>query len=62
VLRDPRRGIYKRLVLKGNRITGVVLFGDVADGAWYFELIHSKTDVTTFRSRLLFGKSYCQAA
>jgi nitrite reductase (NADH) large subunit len=62
VLRDPRRGIYKRLVLKGNRITGVVLFGDVADGAWYFELIQSKTDVTTYRSKLLFGKSYCQAA
>ena len=62
VLRDPRRGIYKRLVLKGNRITGVVLFGDVADGTWYFELIQSKTDVTTFRSKLLFGKSYCLAA
>ncbi len=62
VLRDPRRGIYKRLVLKDNRITGVVLFGDVSDGAWYFELIQTKTDVTAFRSKLLFGRSYCEAA
>jgi NAD(P)H-dependent nitrite reductase small subunit len=62
VLRDPRRGIYKRLVLKDNRITGVVLFGDVSDGAWYFELIQNKTDVTAFRSKLLFGRSYCEAA
>ncbi|MGH8454944.1 MAG: nitrite reductase small subunit NirD [Nevskiales bacterium] len=62
VLRDPRRGIYKRLVLKDNRITGVVLFGDISDGAWYLELIQNKTDVTAFRSKLLFGRSYCEAA
>lgn len=62
VLRDPRRGVYKRLVLKDNRITGVVLFGDVSDGTWYFDLIQHKTDVTAFRSKLLFGRSYCEAA
>lgn len=62
VLRDPRRGVYKRLVLKNNRVTGVVLYGDVKDGNWYFELIQNKTDITAFRSKLLFGKAYCEAA
>jgi NAD(P)H-dependent nitrite reductase small subunit len=62
VLRDPRRGVYKRLVLQGNRVTGVVLYGDVKDGSWYFELIQNKTDVTAIRSKLLFGKTFCEAA
>ena len=62
VLRDPRRGIYKRLVLKDNQIIGAVLYGDVKDGGWYFELIQSGTDITPIRDRLLFGKHYCQPA
>jgi NAD(P)H-nitrite reductase len=61
VLRDPRCGVYKRLVLKDNRVIGAVLYGDVQDGGWYFELIRNATDITPFRNRLLFGKSYCQA-
>jgi nitrite reductase (NADH) large subunit len=61
VLRDPRRGIYKRLVLKHNRIVGAVLYGDVKDGPWYFDLIQNKADVTALRSRLLFGKAYCDS-
>lgn len=60
VLRDPRRGIYKRLVLRGNQIIGAVLYGDAKDGGWYFELIQNGTDIAPFRDRLLFGKHYCQ--
>jgi nitrite reductase (NADH) large subunit len=61
VLRDPRRGVYKRLVLEAGRVVGAVLYGDVKDGAWYFELIQSRTDITAMRSRLLFGKTICEA-
>jgi nitrite reductase (NADH) large subunit len=60
VLRDPRRGIYKRLVLKDNRIVGVVLYGDVQDGNWYFELMQEQRDITAMRSKLLFGRRYCE--
>lgn len=62
VFRDPRRGIYKRLVLKDNQIIGAVLYGDVKDGGWYFELIQSGADITPIRDRLLFGKHYCERA
>ncbi|HET7333093.1 NAD(P)/FAD-dependent oxidoreductase [Dyella sp.] len=62
VLRDPRRGIYKRLVLKDNQIIGAVLYGDVKDGGWYFDLIQSGADITPIRDRLLFGRQYCQPA
>lgn len=62
VLRDARRGIYKRLVLAGNRIAGAVLYGDVQDGPWYFNLIQNRTDISAMRSRLLFGEALCSAA
>ena len=61
VLRDRRAGVYKRLVLEGNRITGAVLYGDVADGPWYFDLIQRGADVSALRDRLLFGPALCEA-
>jgi nitrite reductase (NADH) large subunit len=62
VFRDPRRGVYKRLVLKGPRLVGAVLYGDVKDGAWYFDLMQKRASVLSVRSRLLFGQAYCQPA
>ena len=62
VLRDPRRGIYKRLVLRDNQIVGAVLYGDVKDGPWYFDLIQNKTDVSSLRNQLLFGQALCAQA
>jgi len=62
VLRDRHAGVYKRLVLTGNRVTGAVLYGDVADGPWYFDLIQSGADISAIRDRLLFGPALCEAA
>ncbi|UMR31363.1 FAD-dependent oxidoreductase [Massilia sp. MB5] len=62
VLRDARRGVYKRLVLRGNRIAGAVLYGDVQDGPWYFDLIQKRTDISSMRSHLLFGQALCAQA
>lgn len=62
VLRDRRGGVYKRLVVAGNRLTGAVLYGDVADGPWYFELIQKRTDISAMRDQLLFGQALCMAA
>ncbi len=58
VVRDARRGIYKRLILKDNRVQGAVLYGDAADGHWYNELISEQTDISKLRSRLLFGRDF----
>jgi nitrite reductase (NADH) large subunit len=55
VLRDARRGVYKRLVLDGPRLTGAVLYGDVQDGPWYFDLIQRGADISAIRHHLLFG-------
>jgi nitrite reductase (NADH) large subunit len=55
VLRDPKRGVYKRLVLENNRIRGAVLYGDTRYGSWYFDLINEGRDVGALRDQLLFG-------
>jgi nitrite reductase (NADH) large subunit len=62
VLRDRRGGVYKRLVVSGRRLLGVVLYGDVADGPWYFELIQNRSDISSIRNHLLFGQAQSLAA
>ena len=62
VLRDPRRGIYKRLVVQGSRLVGAVLYGEVHDGPWYFDLIQQRRDISALRSHLLFGQALCGQA
>ncbi|MCM5553807.1 nitrite reductase large subunit NirB [Pleomorphomonas sp. NRK KF1] len=58
VLRDASAGVYKRLVLKDNRIVGTVLYGDTADGSWFFDLMKKGSDVSTMRDTLIFGQSF----
>ena len=58
VMRDAARGVYKRLVLKENRIVGAVLYGDTADGNWYFDLLKKQEDVSELREGLIFGQAF----
>lgn len=55
IFRDRSRGIYKKLCLHQDRLIGVVLYGDSRDGAWYFELIRSRRDISAWRQQLIFG-------
>ncbi|MGB2682375.1 MAG: nitrite reductase large subunit NirB [Candidatus Competibacter sp.] len=58
VLRDPARGVYKKLVVKENRVQGAVLYGDTVDGSWYFQLLREGTDIGAFRETVLFGHAH----
>ena len=58
VLRDAARGVYKRLVLKDNRIIGIVLYGDTVDGAWFFQKLKEGADVSELRETLIFGPAF----
>jgi nitrite reductase (NADH) large subunit len=58
IYRDPSAGIYKKLVIKQNRIDGAVLYGDTIDGAWYFQLMREGTDISNIRENLLFGQAH----
>ncbi len=61
MLRDPRRGIYKKLVLRDDLLVGAVLYGEVQDGGWYFDLMQSRQSIAALRSKLIFGRSFAEA-
>lgn len=58
VLRDASRGVYKRVIVKDDRIVGAVLYGDTADGSWYFDLLKKQEDVSDLRDLLIFGQAF----
>jgi nitrite reductase (NADH) large subunit len=51
---DPALGIYKKLLLKGNRLHGVILVGDASDDHRYTGWMRNNTDLTPHRRHLLF--------
>ncbi len=61
VFRDLRRGVYKKLVVRDGRIAGAVLYGDVADGSWYYELMIEGADVSELRDVLIFGRAFAES-
>lgn len=63
VFRDPARRIYKRLVLKQNRLIGAVLYGETSDGAWFFDKIRKAEEILPeARATLIFGQSFAGGA
>ncbi|SUB02301.1 Nitric oxide reductase FlRd-NAD(+) reductase [Pannonibacter phragmitetus] len=58
VLRDASAGVYKRLILKDNRIIGSVLFGETGDAAWFADLKKKGTDISDLRETLIFGQAF----
>ena len=58
VLRDDDGGVYKRLVMEGDRIVGAVLYGETTDGPWFFDLLKQGVPTADMRSMLIFGEAY----
>ncbi|NOU01199.1 MAG: NAD(P)/FAD-dependent oxidoreductase [Gallionella sp.] len=58
LLQDAARGVYKKLVLRDNKIRGAVMYGDTVDGPWYFQMLRDGTDVSEMREHILFGQSH----
>jgi nitrite reductase (NADH) large subunit len=56
---DPIGGVYKKLVIKDNKLVGGVMYGDTVDGAWYFSLLRDGKDVSELRDHLMFGQDHC---
>ncbi len=55
VLSDPLGGVYKKLVLKDDKLVGACLYGDTVDGSYYFNLIREGLCVADQRDTLMFG-------
>ncbi|MBE2241985.1 MAG: NAD(P)/FAD-dependent oxidoreductase [Burkholderiaceae bacterium] len=60
VMSDPYAqggGVYKKLVLKDDKLVGACLYGDTVDGSWYFKLLREGRKVADIRDKLMFGES-----
>ena len=57
VMSDPFGGVYKKLVLKDDKLVGACLYGDTVDGSWYFKLLRDGRSVADIRDKLMFGES-----
>jgi len=57
VMSDPAGGVYKKLVIKGDKLVGACLYGDTVDGSWYFKLLRDGRTVNDIRDKLMFGES-----
>ena len=58
VLHDAVGGVYKKIVLKDDRIVGSVMVGDTGDGGWYFQMLREKKNVSEIRDHLMFGQAH----
>jgi nitrite reductase [NAD(P)H] large subunit len=57
ILHDAGGGIYKKLILRNDRVVGAVLYGAVADGPWYVQLMREASDIAPLRDQLAFGRA-----
>ena len=51
---DPTLGVYKKLVVRGSKLAGVILVGDTSDSHRYMNWLRSDADLASQRRHLLF--------
>ena len=56
-LSDPIGGVYKKLVVKDDILVGACLYGDTADGGWYFRQVRERANISEIRDHLMFGEN-----
>ena len=57
-LADPFAGVYKKLVIKDDKLVGACLYGDTVDGSWYFQLLREGRNIKEIRDHLMFGENH----
>ena len=57
IMSDPIGGVYKKLVIKDDKLIGACLYGDSVDGSYYFKLLRDGRSVADIRDKLMFGES-----
>ena len=53
VMTWERAGVYKKLVLQGERLCGMIFVGDIAKAGFYAAIIRHRVDVSAFKDKLL---------
>ena len=58
VYQDLSKNIYRKIVLKNNKIQGAVMFGDVTGSHWIFDNLVAQNDMSAYRDTLVFGEGF----
>ena len=56
-LSDPLGGVYRKLVVRDDKLVGACIYGDTADGTWYFKLLREQKSIADIRDTLIFGET-----
>ncbi len=62
VYKDESSSVYKKILVRNDRVTGAILLGDVNDGPRILRLVKEGIDISSMRSRILFGDQSSGAA
>jgi len=55
VYREPAKGIYKKLIVRGGQIAGAILLGDIEAASTLMQMFFTGTKAPARRADLLFG-------
>lgn len=58
VIYDKKASIYRKILLDDGFIKGIVLFGDVSSGPFYFDLMQSGIQVNSMLPELVLGQTF----
>lgn len=61
-LRDPHNGVYRKIVMREDRLIGCILVGDTSDGLWYLDLMRRGVNIGAARRSLIHGRSFAENA
>ncbi|SDZ09000.1 nitrite reductase (NADH) large subunit [Evansella caseinilytica] len=57
VVQDAVAGVYKKILVEDNKITGIVLYGDASDGNRLFSMLKKGTDISEFTTAAVLQKA-----
>jgi len=61
IINDPASNVYRKLIIQNEQLIGIVLFGDVRSGPWYFERMIERSSIQQLMPDLIFGEEFLAA-
>lgn len=55
---DLQQKVYRKIILKDNKIIGSVMFGNTSGAKWIFDSYLAGKDMSEYRDTLVFGEGY----
>lgn len=59
---DPSNALYRRVILRDDKVVGAILVGDSSDGGWLFDLMRDGRSVGALREAVALGRHLARAA